>query len=441
MSSQCFLIHHLHKNVFDILIEIAMCFAPFVFLLTVHLDKRREEKRGKALNMENTSIPGHDDTLMASSHAVEQPTPLPSLDTIHTLKPARKALSPVGTLLSEVQAKAVRWLWQRRLPLGKLTTLDGDACLGKSMLALDIAARVSSGQPMPDGTPGIAGGAGVVLIAPDDGLADTIVPRLQRAGADLSRIISIGTILVTDDRTGHSYRRPFRLPDDLDLLMEAMGRVHAKLVLIDPLMSVVDPKQASRDPQLRTVLASLQILIEDAEAACLIVGHPPKAGRKPSHIRELRASLSAAASGLLVLQDPTDERKRVLAHITSKLSTKAASLSFHIDCNEDAGERQPSIRWLGACSQTLQDLLNPPASEAALPLGGARQQILKVLEQSHPQALSVKALAEALPEVSYANLRWTLLRMASDEQIQQPARGTYCAFPPSLPSSEYHTDS
>lgn len=57
----------------------------------------------------------------------------------------------------------------------------------KSLLALDIATRVSSGQEMPEGSPDIAGGAGVVLIAPLDGLADTIYPRLQRVGADLSR--------------------------------------------------------------------------------------------------------------------------------------------------------------------------------------------------------------------------------------------------------------
>src|SRR5947207_3891762 len=91
--------------------------------------------------------------------------------------------APVGILLSEVQEEQVYWLWQYRLPLGKMATLDGDPGLGKSNLTLDIAARVSTGRAMPDDTPGIAGGAGVVLIAPEDGLADTIRPRLRRAGA------------------------------------------------------------------------------------------------------------------------------------------------------------------------------------------------------------------------------------------------------------------
>jgi hypothetical protein len=397
-----------------------------------HNASRKEKK----LTMDNTPILPQNDAFVASSYALKQSTPLPSHDNIHPRKPVSKTPSPVGTLLSEVRGKVLRWLWQRRLPLGKLTTLDGDLCLGKSMLALDIAARVSSGQEMPDGTPGIDGGAGVVLIAPDDGLADTILPRLQRAGADLSRIVSIGTILATDAQTGHPYRRPFRLPDDRDLLLEVMARVHAKLVLIDPLISLLDPKEASKDPEMRTALAPLQMLIEYTEAACLIVGHQPKAGRSRPRTGEARASLSAADSGLIILKDPDDESKRVLAHIKSKLSAQAAHLSFSIASDEDAGDEQPSIRWLGTCSHTLQELLNPPASGAMQSLGIVRQEILEVLELSHPTALSVKALAEALPEISNSNLRRTLKRMTADRQIQQSARGTYGAFPPSPPSSE-----
>jgi hypothetical protein len=388
--------------------------------------------------MDNTSFSRHNDAPVVSSHTLEHSAPLLSPDTMPLLKQGSKVSLPVGTLLSDVQTKELRWLWQRHLPLGKLTTLDGDGGLGKSMLALDLAARVSSGHAMPDGTAGLPGGAGVVLIVPDDGLADTIVPRLQRAGADLSRIVSIGSVLDTDARTGDPFQRPFRLPDDLDLLLEAIERVHAKLVLIDPLVSLVDPKQASRDPGLRMALAPLQMLIEDAEAACLIVGHQTKAGRRRPRAHEVRASLSIAASGLLVLTDPTDEHRRVLAHITSKLSPQADHLSFCIDSDVDAGGSHPSICWLGACSQSLPDLLNPPAPGGAMQRRGAvRQSILEALALFYPEALSITALAEILPEISTSNLRWTLKRMTDDGQIQQPARGTYCAFPPSLPSSEH----
>lgn len=62
-----------------------------------------------------------------------------------------------GTLLSDITSEPLHWLWEKRIPLGKLTTLDGDPGLGKSLLTLDLAARVTTGRPMPDGTPGVSG--------------------------------------------------------------------------------------------------------------------------------------------------------------------------------------------------------------------------------------------------------------------------------------------
>src|SRR5262245_62143557 len=79
-----------------------------------------------------------------------------------------------GILLSTVQPERVEWLWQDRIPLGKLTIIDGDPGLGKSVLTLDLAARVSRGIEMPDGSSGRSGG--VVLLSAEDGLSDTIRP-------------------------------------------------------------------------------------------------------------------------------------------------------------------------------------------------------------------------------------------------------------------------
>jgi hypothetical protein len=61
---------------------------------------------------------------------------------------------PIGVKLTEVEKQQINWLWQRRIPLGKITLLDGDPGVGKSLLAITIAACVSTGRPMPDGTPG-----------------------------------------------------------------------------------------------------------------------------------------------------------------------------------------------------------------------------------------------------------------------------------------------
>lgn len=94
--------------------------------------------------------------------------------------------------VSEVRAEKVSWLWPGRIPLGKLTILDGDPGLGKSTLMLDIAARVTRGDAMPDSTRSDLGGAAsVVILSAEDGLADTIRPRLEAAGATLLRVIAL----------------------------------------------------------------------------------------------------------------------------------------------------------------------------------------------------------------------------------------------------------
>src|SRR5215216_346366 len=121
----------------------------------------------------------------------------------------------VGKLLSEVEPEQLEWLWPGRLPLGKLAVLDGDPGLGKSVLTLDVAARVSAGMELPDG--GRCEPAGVVLLSAEDGLADTIRPRLDAAGADTERIVALST--VAEGRTGE---RTICIPNDLHILERAI---------------------------------------------------------------------------------------------------------------------------------------------------------------------------------------------------------------------------
>jgi hypothetical protein len=102
-----------------------------------------------------------------------------------------KELRPdeIGKLLSGVEPEEVEWLWPSWLALGKLALVDGDPGLGKSAMTLDLAARISAGKVLPDRT--ICRPSGVVLLSAEDGLADTIRPRLDAAGADVDRILSL----------------------------------------------------------------------------------------------------------------------------------------------------------------------------------------------------------------------------------------------------------
>src|SRR4051812_36822909 len=99
-----------------------------------------------------------------------------------------KDLSMRIAVASRLIPRRLSWLWPGRLALGKLAMLDGDPGLGKSLLALDLCARLSTGRPMPDGSPGPGVCNSLYLNAEDDG-RDTIQPRLLALGADLNRIL------------------------------------------------------------------------------------------------------------------------------------------------------------------------------------------------------------------------------------------------------------
>src|SRR6478672_10265157 len=107
---------------------------------------------------------------------------------------------PRLTCLADVAPQPVRWLWPGRIALGKLTLICGDPGLGKSFLTLDLAARLSAGRAWPDGAAPVAGAGSAVLITAEDDAADTIRPRLDAAGADVSRIVALDSVVWRDER-------------------------------------------------------------------------------------------------------------------------------------------------------------------------------------------------------------------------------------------------
>lgn len=133
--------------------------------------------------------------------------------------------------VSELKPELVSWLWPGRLALGKLAMLDGDPGLGKSLLALDLCARLSTGRPMPDGSPGPNFCNALVLNA-EDSEQDTIRPRLLAPGADLGRIFVL--------RPREAPGELLRLPTHTAMLEEALAQTQARLVVLDPIVAFLD---------------------------------------------------------------------------------------------------------------------------------------------------------------------------------------------------------
>ncbi len=262
----------------------------------------------------------------------------------------------VGTLLSEVSPEPVSWLWRGRIARGKITLIDGDPGTGKSALTADLAARASVGRPWPDGAPCEAGG--VVIVSYEDGLSDTIRPRIDAAGGDPSRVLALATV-----PDGEGGERALSIPEDLPLLRRAIERVEAVLVIVDPLMAALSgERNAHKDQDVRRALAPLAALAGETGAAVVVVRHLNKAsGGNPLYRGGGSIGIiGAARSALLVARHPEDERRRVLAPLKSNLASPPPSLAFTL---VEAANGAVRVEWKGETALSAAALLAGPADE------------------------------------------------------------------------------
>lgn len=229
--------------------------------------------------------------------------------------------------VADVEPERVSWLWEARLPVGKLVTLDGDPGLGKSTLALTIAAAVTGAMPWPDGSQCTTPGA-VLLMSAEDGLADTIRPRLDAAGADVTKVYAVQGIPIDSGGT----LRPPTLAD-VAALEAAITETGARLLIIDVLMAYLPGSTDShRDQDVRAVLSRLAALADRTGVAVLLLRHLTKGGGRDPIYRGGGSIgiVGAARAGLLVACDPDDHDRRVLASVKSNLGPAPASLAFRL---------------------------------------------------------------------------------------------------------------
>jgi AAA domain len=287
--------------------------------------------------------------------------------------------------LAEASTAPVRWLWSAWIPLGKLTVLDGDLGLGKSTLLLDLAARVSTGRAMPDGSAGISGD--VCLLSAEDSLGDTIRPRLEAAGADLARIHALTA--VWDDMEGN---RPLLLPGDQPVLEGVLRRTHSRLLVLDPLRAHL--AHPGREQALRRCLHGLADIAEQAGCAMVLLRHLGQVGSKavPRGAGNLTV-LAAARSGLLVARDPDSADRRVLACTKPSLSALPRSLCFRLAPGDHGACR---VVWCGTSTWSADDLLRSDRErEQQGALAEACQLLREVLKAGPHPARACRAEAEA----------------------------------------------
>lgn len=272
--------------------------------------------------------------------------------------------SAVTTRLSHVAPRPVAWLWDRWLPLGKLSILGGHPGVGKSMLSAGIAATLSVGGRWPDGSP--AQLASTIFLLAEDAADDTLRPRLDLLGADPDRILSLDAV---DDGAGSEVY--FNLGKHLEALEHAIVAEGAKLVVIDPLSAFLPRRNRNDEGDVRDLLTPLARMAERRSVAILAIMH---VGKQSSGRTALQSLLGTTAFGAIArsvimaasLPGTADSPRNALAVVKSNLAQTPPPLEW-------SRPHDSPILWHGESRHDIEALLG------SIP-GNARHTSLDIAE-------------------------------------------------------------
>ena len=274
--------------------------------------------------------------------------------------------------IQDVEAEPVSWLWEPYIPYGKITIIQGDPGDGKTTMALAIAAAVTNGESLSGDIAAIP--ANVIFQTAEDGLADTIKPRLEQFGADCCRVH-----IIDEDEKALSLS---------DMRIEqAIVRTDAKLFILDPLQAYLGGADMHSANGIRPLMKSLSAVAERTGCAVLIIGHLNKKGGK-SQYRGLGSIdiYAAARSVLTVGRIGIDDNMRAVVHNKSNLAPPGASFAFGLD---PVG----GFTYLGEYDVGIDELLGGrkiPENQFTK----ARRLIESALEQGSVPAVEIMQAAE-----------------------------------------------
>ena len=252
--------------------------------------------------------------------------------------------------MEQVEIEKIDWLLYPFIPFGKVTIVQGDPGEGKTTMVLQIIAKLTKGEAvLPSGSDEPAleektmdlEPVNVIYQTAEDGLGDTIKPRLLSAGADCSRV------MVIDDNDQALTMMDARLE-------EAIIKTKARLVVLDPIQgflgAAVDMHRAN---EIRPLMKRVAVLAEKYHCAIILIGHMNKNSNGKSSYRGLGSiDFQAAARSVLIVGRIKDEPEiRVVCHVKSSLAPEGKSIAFRLD--KDTG-----FEWIGEYDISADDLLS-----------------------------------------------------------------------------------
>lgn len=243
--------------------------------------------------------------------------------------------------MEDVVSKEVEWLWYPYIPYGKITIIEGDPGEGKTTLVLKLAAALSRGLPLPCDDDKEYEPIHIIYQTAEDGIEDTIKPRLEKAGADCSMIRVIDEtdkeLSMTDDR-----------------LEQAIIETGSRLIILDPIQAYIGATvDMHRANEIRPVLKHLGIIAEKHNCAIILIGHMNKASGSKSTYRGLGSiDIQATARSVLLVARLRDKPNiRIMAHDKSSLAPAGDAIGFEM--TEDNG-----MVCIGPYDITIDELLS-----------------------------------------------------------------------------------
>jgi len=240
--------------------------------------------------------------------------------------------------MSEIESEEVSWLWYPFIPYGKLTIVQGDPGDGKTTFVLNVAAKLSKGEAL-DEAMKCEEPIHIIYQTAEDGLADTVKPRLEKAGADCTRI----SVIDESDKS-------LSMADER--LEEALQRTNAKLLILDPIQAYLGGgMDMNRANEARDMTKRLGVLAEKYKCAIVLIGHMNKAAGNKAAYRGMGSIdfYAVARSVLLVGRIEGEPELRALVQIKNNLAAFGHSKAFRLSEN--------GFDWIGDYEITADEVL------------------------------------------------------------------------------------
>jgi len=217
--------------------------------------------------------------------------------------------------MKDIKTEKVDWLWKPYIPLGKISLVQGDPGCGKTTLMLSVSESVTRGTALPNSRRNPP--SNVIFQTAEDGLADTIKPRLELLGADCNRVH-----IINEDEHALS------LSDEW--IEEAIIRTDAKLFIFDPLQGYLGGTDMHTANGIRPIMKQLARVADRTKCAIVIIGHLNKNGGKAQYRGLGSIDIYAAMRSVITVgKIPNEENMRAVVHNKSNLAPAGASLALN----------------------------------------------------------------------------------------------------------------